>query len=253
MRKTHGGNGMLVCDPYKYGLFLCIYFVLFFCLYTTNLEINGFISIFFVNLFISFLLTSDLSNVGTESYKNDSYFYLVILFGIIFTNFASFLIAITLFHLKIKYNKIQEPVMYSPHNRKQLTKYKSLFVSNVLSIFLLIIVIIYESNIQTSFTTIQTVLTQLFLSIHTTNTNISIIFTKSIKYILSFVILGISGYILYLSNSLSRMRLTNLINTRKNNMGNKLPPMKPIPPNSWKGYDIKRYFTPQYIINYKWS
>ncbi len=245
MRKTHGGNGTTEHNPVKYGLFLCIYFVLFFCLYTTNLEINGFITIFFVNLFISFLLSSDLSNVGTESYKNDYYFYLVILLGMIMTIFASFLIAITLFHLKIKYNEIQEPVRYSPHNKKQLHKYKSLFVTNVLSIFVLIMVMIYETNIQTSFTTI----TQ-FLPI---GTIISFPFTKSIKYILSFAILGISVYILYLSNSLSRMRSNNMIIPQKTHAGNKLPLMKPIPSNSWRGYDIKRYFTPQYIINYKWS
>ena len=248
MRKTHGGNGTTEDNLVKYGLFLCIYFVLIFCLYTTNLEINGFISIFFVNLFISFLLMSDLSNVGTESYKNDYYFYLIILLGIIFTGFASFLIAITLFHLKLKYNEIQEPVKYSPPNRKQLNKYKSLFVTNVLSIFLLIMVIIYETNIQRTFT----IVTQ-FLSISTTYNNISVIFIKTVKCILSFIILSISGYILYLSNSLSRMRSNNMIIPRKTNTGNKLPPMKPIPSNSWRGYDIKRYFTPQYIINYKWS
>ena len=74
MRKTHGGNGMTECNPYKYGLFLCIYFVLFFCVYTTNLEINGFISLFFVNLFISFLLSSDLANIEMHVYNLDHRF-----------------------------------------------------------------------------------------------------------------------------------------------------------------------------------
>ena len=49
-----------------------------------------------------------------------------------------------------------------------------------------------------------------------------------------------------LSNSLSRASNNKII---LNTGGNTVP--KTIEPNSWRGYDIQRYFTSQYIINSK--
>ena len=234
MKKLNGGNSITECNPFKYGLFLCIYVVLFFCLYTTNLESNGFISLFFVNLLIGGLLSTDLPNIGSQSYNTHFYFYIVIIIGSLCNIISSFLIAITLFHLKLNYDTIQETIRYSPKNRKQLNNYKSLFVTNILSIFVLLIIIIYYTD--------NDIVIGKFKMDY---------LIKIIKYILSGLIVGISGYILYLSNSLSRMWSSKMKILRNDNEKNDY--MKPIPQNSWRGYDITRYITPQYIMNFKWS
>ena len=301
-------DNSIICNPFKYGLFLCIYLVLFYCLYTTNLEVNGFISIFFVNLFISFLLIPSISSDGNaEPYKKNIYVLLIILIGMICNIIASFLVAMTLIHLKIKYDT--EPITYNPTNRKQLDDYKSLFVTNVLSIFLLIILIVYQNVVNSKLTEINKMVNNLFKKIKnkkstTNDTNSIVIDTNKntiqkvidgikntvssiyesiqdilswlytnlyvgfllttiykfiplfdvyaiIQYILCLLILCISVYIMVLSNSLSRASNNKIIpNTGGNTGGNTVVP-KTIEPNSWRGYDIQRYFTSQYIINSK--
>ena len=173
-------------------------------------------------------------NIGSQSYNTHFYFYIVIIIGSLCNIISSFLIAITLFHLKLNYDTIQETIRYSPKNRKQLNNYKSLFVTNILSIFVLLIIIIYYTD--------NDIVIGKFKMDY---------LIKIIKYILSGLIVGISGYILYLSNSLSRMWSSKMKILRNDNEKNDY--MKPIPQNSWRGYDITRYITPQYIMNFKWS
>jgi hypothetical protein len=180
---------------------------------------------------------------------------------------ASFLVAMTLIHLKIKYDT--EPIRYNPTNRKQLDDYKSLFVTNVLSIFLLIILIVYQTVVDSGLSEITNMVNKLIGEVKTNNTVvnaykylpnlyvgsfliviynfISLIKVDAIiKYILCLLILCISVYIIVLSNSLSRASNNKII---PKTGGNTEP--KPIEPNSWRGYDIQRYFTSQYIINSK--
>ena len=231
-------------NPLKYGLLLCIYFILFFCLYTINLEINGLISLFFVNLFISVILVTDLkidSNNNTNFYKNYLiYFILIIIIGILSNIIASFIIASTLIYLKIKYNTIHKYLHRNKYNDTQLNNYKSLFVTNVLVILGLIIIIIYNPIFIN------------LLKLETNKNQETILIFSSI--LLSLLILSISGYIIYVSNRLSRMWYKNIIIIKDStSKDGELSIMKPIEQTSWRAYDFKRYFTPQYIINSKLS
>lgn len=229
-------------NPLKYGLLLCIYFILFFCLYTTNLEINGLISLFFVNLFISVIFVTDLKidSIKIDFYKNYLiYFILIIIIGILCNIIASFIISSTLIYLKIKYNTIHKYLHRNKYNEMQLNNYKSLFVTNVLAIFVLIIRIIYYD---------------IFYQLLNLKNKFADIIFNVCTSLLVVLVWFISGYIIYVSNSLSAMWYKNIIIIRdKTSTDSELKSMKPIDQNSWRAYDFKRYFTPQYIINSKLS
>ena len=235
-------------NPLKYGLLLCIYFILFFCLYTSNLEINGLISLFFVNLFISVILVTDLNfdnNADTVLYKN--YVILIIIIGILCNIIASFIISSTLIYLKIKYNTIHKYLHRNKYNNTQLNNYKSLFVTNVLVIFSLIIGIIYYPIFSNLLKFDNNLLK--FGKKH-----IAEIFFDVFTSLLAVLVLFISGYIIYVSNSLSTMWYKNIIIIKDSkSKDGELSIMKPIEQTSWRAYDFKRYFTPQYIINSKLS
>ena len=121
----------------------------------------------------------------------------------------------------------------------QLNNYKSLFVTNVLAIFVLIIRIIYYD---------------IFYQLLNLKNEIANIIFDVCTSLLVVLVWFISGYIIYVSNSLSAMWYKNIIIIRdKTSTDSELKSMKPIDQNSWRAYDFKRYFTPQYIINSKLS
>ena len=223
-------------NPLKYGLLLCIYFILFFCLYTNNLEINGLISLFFVNLFISVIFVTDLKidSIDTRVYKTFLiYFILIIIIGLLCNIIASGIIAITLIYLKIKYNTIHKYLHRNKYTDAQLNNYKSLFVTNVLAIFILIIIIIYYDIFDK------------LLNLKV-NRNVDLFFVVCTS-LLAVLVFYISGYIIYISNSLSAMWRKNIIIIRDvGSDGSEIREQ-----NSWRAYDFKRYFTLQYIINSK--
>ena len=173
------------------------YFIVFIltcvCLFNNNLELIGFGLLFVINLITSLNVANDILN-----YKlNNDIIMFILAIGLTFTFVSIFLILITMGSLHIKYTKIGTPIVLSKKNRKKLDDFKIIVITNisVLSVLCFLFLITDKS----------------FFFINFNSHYLLNFFILFIKYVFSFGTVGMSSYLVYLSNQFSKLGYSHLL------------------------------------------
>jgi hypothetical protein len=173
------------------------YFIIFVlacvCLFNRNLELIGFGLIFVINLITSLNVANDIIN----NKLNNDIIVFVLAIGMTFTFVSIFLILITIGSLHIKYTKAGTPIILSKDNRKKLDDFKIILITNI-SVLGVLIFLFFVSD-------------KSFFFINFNSNYLLNFFILFIKFIFSLGTIGMSSYLIYLSNLFSKLGYTYLL------------------------------------------
>jgi hypothetical protein len=176
-----------------YTSYFIIFVLVCVCLFNSNLELIGFGLLFVINLITSLHIANDIIN-----YKlNNDIIVFILSIGLTFTFVSIFLMLITLGSLHIKYTKAGTPIVLSTKNRKKLDDFKIIVITNICVLGVLCFLYLISNK---SFFFID------FNSQYLLN-----FFILFIKIIFSIGTVGMSSYLVYLSNIFSKLGYSQLL------------------------------------------
>ena len=205
--------------PIKYIFYSIIYIILFVILFNQNLEIIGFVVSFFVNTVLSILMAFDLnnyfvaslarsnnSNISIQNTEFINQVYLIIIYiGLLFNIIASLFMFLTITSIQSSFATVSMPVEFTPKNRNNIETYKKLFALNILFIFAIIFstIIINIGNYTSK--NDSTIFKKLYDILKPLLNNFTFI-----TPLFGAATLAISGYLVYITNDLTSMKINNL-------------------------------------------
>jgi len=116
---------------FKYFHFLMIYFVVFYLFYKKNLELVGIFIGSVLSLISNLFLFIDI----ISSPKSSDPVVFVFFIGIVGMFVSTVLLLFTMVRLHSLYNSQESPIQFTKEGRKILDRYKQLFIADVLAIF----------------------------------------------------------------------------------------------------------------------
>ena len=174
-----------------------VYIMSFYCLYKRNVALLGALLLYIINLFFTIFITKDmlLSERSEESIT-------FIIIAILALNMASSSLVIMMLRtLHAKYTKNNENVKLSTVNRAKLSKYFAMFICTI--VFVWVLVFFYFSGDMS-----RMYFDYVFIG---QSTSPEILMVKLfLKVVLSIAGLGMSGYMVYLGNNLSKLKRKQL-------------------------------------------
>lgn len=173
------------------------YFIVFVltcvCLFNNNLELIGFGLLFVINLITSLNVANDILNYNL----NNDIIMFILAIGLTFTFVSIFLMLITLGSLHIKYTKEGTPIILSKKNRTDLDNFKIIVITNICVLGVLCF-LFFISN-------------KSFFFINFNSQYLLNFFILFIKIIFSIGTIGMSSYLVYLSNHFSKLGYSQLL------------------------------------------
>lgn len=181
----------------SYTLFIVVYIMSFICIYKRNVVLLGVMLLYIINIIYSVFLIKDMF-----LWKKSEQIITFIISAILVLNMASSsLIIMTFRTLHAKYNKNGETIKLSPQNRERISKYFTMFICTIVFVWVLAMYYFVEDESVEYFSFV-------FIG---QNASPSMLVTKFLmKIALSITSLGLSGYMVYLANKLSKLRRSQL-------------------------------------------
>lgn len=181
----------------SYTLFIVVYIMSFICIYKRNVVLLGVMLLYIINIIYSVFLIKDMF-----LWKKSEQIITFIITAILLLNLASSsLIIMTFRTLHAKYNKNGETIKLSPQNRERISKYFTMFICTIVFVWVLAMYYFVEDESVEYFSFV-------FIG---QNASPSMLVTKFLmKIALSITSLGLSGYMVYLANKLSKLRRSQL-------------------------------------------
>ena len=181
----------------SYTLFIVVYIMSFICIYKRNVVLLGVMLLYIINIIYSVFLIKDMF-----LWKKSEQIITFIISAILVLNMASSsLIIMTLRTLHAKYSKNNETIKLSPQNRARISKYFTMFICTIVFVWVLAMYYFVEGESVEYFSFV-------FIG---QNASPSMLVTKFLmKIALSITSLGLSGYMVYLANKLSKLRRSQL-------------------------------------------
>lgn len=199
---------------FKYINFAIIHIISFIMMYNTNLELIGIGFTFAINIITNIFLTMDIIN----SPKRNDIVIIILLCAIIANFISSVFILTTLRQLHLKYKHKDSKIELSRENRNILNLFKFLFVTNI--VFITILSILFFTLYKTDSGNFLPFFNATFdKNGYIINEFIWLIF----KVVLSISTLVISGYMIYYSYNILKLRNINVFS-----VSNKKDEIKPI-------------------------
>lgn len=171
--------------PSYYIIFLTIYIISFVCIFKKNVELIGYGLLYAINIFATIFCVKDLYIKLNDKYTT---IFLCLIITLILNIVSSSLFIVSIARI-YKFSKDKQQIVLSPANKKIIHVYRDLFISILVSLW---VVLLY-----------------IFIS-KTPSFNINDIFSKgfkigiveTIKFLLLTYPLAISSYLVYHSNNL---------------------------------------------------
>ncbi len=174
-----------------------VYIMSFYCLYKRNVALLGALLLYIINLFFTIFITKDM--LLSERSEESITFIIIAILGL---NMASSSLVIMMLRtLHAKYTKNNENVKLSTVNRAKLSKYFAMFICTI--VFVWVLVFFYFSGDMS-----RMYFDYVFIG---QSTSPEILMVKLfLKVVLSIAGLGMSGYMVYLGNNLSKLKRKQL-------------------------------------------
>jgi len=185
----------------RYLVLLIIYILAFVGMMNKNLELVGFGLMFTVNFITTFFILTDVIDMSDVGSKSD--IFLAVLFSGFGLNFVSLiLIIMSLYKLHTKYTLQGTPIKVSPHIRKRLDDYKIIFFTNVLTLLTLAMLFFFgERGLP------------FYNIVFKQSTALREMFFLCVKALFTAGTLGMSGYLVYSANGISKI-MNNQLDTK---------------------------------------
>jgi len=186
------------CFPViSYVLFIVVYIMSFVCIYKRNVALLGVVLLYVINIIYSVFLIKDMF-LWTKSEQIITF----IISAILILNLASSsLIIMTFRTLHAKYNKNNETIKLSPQNTDRISQYFTMFICTIVFVWVLAMYYFVEGENVDYFS----------FAFVGQNASPAMLMTKFLmKISLCITSLGLSGYMVYLANKLSKLRRSQL-------------------------------------------
>ncbi len=186
------------CFPViSYVLFIVVYIMSFICIYKRNVALLGVMLLYVINIIYSVFLIKDMF-LWTKSEQIITF----IISAILILNLASSsLIMMTFRTLHAKYSKNNETIKLSPQNKDRISKYFTMFICTIVFVWFLAMYYFVEGENVEYFS----------FAFVGQNASPAMLITKFVmKISLCITGLGLSGYMVYLANKLSKLRRSQL-------------------------------------------
>lgn len=186
------------CFPaISYVLFVVVYIMSFICIYKRNVALLGVMLLYVINIIYSLFLMKDMF-LWTKSEQIITF----IMSAILILNIASSsLIMMTFRTLHAKYNKNNETIKLSPQNKARISQYFTMLICTIVFVWVLAIYYFIEGENVEFFS---------FVFIGQNTSPFRLIVKFLAKVALCITSLGLSGYMVYLANKLSKLRRSQL-------------------------------------------
>ena len=212
---------------FKYVYFFVVQILSFIMMYNKNLELMGLISGILIATITHIFL---VMNIFSSDKTNELVLYFI-LFSIILFFVSSVLMIKTLVHLHSKYSVKGSPILLTKENRKRFDRYKKMFISSIILIGLLAFSFFtlpnnkkwndisktinpqYESEVDTPEYKSYYHLEKIWNYDYINNSVFSImptIISSFMKVGASLSVLGMTSYMVYLTNFLSKINANQL-------------------------------------------
>lgn len=212
---------------FKYVYFFVVQFLSFIMMYNKNLELMGLISGILIATITHIFL---VINIFSSDKTNELVIYFI-LFSIILFFVSSMLMIKTLIRLHSKYSVKGSPILLTKENRKRLDRYKKLFIGSIIFIGLLAFSFFtlsdntkwndisksinpnYISQIETpgyeSFYHLEEIWNYDYIN-NSLSSIIPTLISSFIKVGASLSVLGMTSYMVYITNFLSKINANQL-------------------------------------------
>lgn len=186
------------CFPIiSYTLFIVVYIMSFFCIYKRNVALLGVMLLYIINIIYSVFLIKDMF-LWTKSEQIITF----IITAVLLLNFvSSSLIVMTLRTLHAKYNKNGETIKLAPQNQARISQFFTMFICTIVFVWVLAMYYFVEGESVEYFS---------FVFIGQNASPGMLVAKFLMKISLSITSLGLSGYMVYLANKLSKLRRSQL-------------------------------------------
>lgn len=186
------------CFPIiSYLIIGVVYIMSFYCIYKRNVALLGALLLYIINLIFSIFITKDMLLSGRS--EEIITFIIIAIFGL--NTASSSLVMMTLKTLHAKYTKNNENVKLSPGNRARVSKYFAMFMCTIVfSWFLLFFY--FAGDMQKPYFN--------YVFVGQSTSPIILVIILFLKVALSITSLGLSGYMVYLGNDLSKLKRKQL-------------------------------------------
>ena len=186
------------CFPViSYALFIVVYIMSFICIYKRNVALLGVMLLYIINIIYSVFLMKDMF-LWTKSEQIITF----IISAILLLNLvSSSLIVMTLRTLHAKYNKNGETIKLAPQNQARISQFFTMFICTIVFVWVLAIYYFVEGEGVEYFS---------FVFIGQNASPGMLVAKFLMKISLSITSLGLSGYMVYLANKLSKLRRSQL-------------------------------------------
>jgi len=186
------------CFPIiSYALFIVVYIMSFICIYKRNVVLLGVMLLYIINIIYSVFLIKDMF-LWTKSEQIITFIISAVL---ILNLVSSSLIIMTFRTLHAKYSKNNETIQLSPQNRARISQYFTMFICTIVFVWVLAMYYFVEGESVEYFS---------FVFIGQNASPGMLVAKFFMKIALSITSLGLSGYMVYLANKLSKLRRSQL-------------------------------------------
>ena len=186
------------CFPIiSYVLFIVVYIMSFVCIYKRNVALLGVMLLYIINIIYSVFLMKDMF-LWTKSEQIITFIITAIL---LLNLVSSSLIIMTLRTLHAKYNKNGETIKLAPQNQARISQFFTMFICTIVFVWVLAIYYFVEGEGVEYFS---------FVFIGQNASPGMLVAKFLMKISLSITSLGLSGYMVYLANKLSKLRRSQL-------------------------------------------
>jgi len=174
-----------------YIIFLTIYIISFVCIFKRNVELIGYGLLYAINIFATIFCVKDLYIKLSNKYST-IFLSLIIVFILNIVSSSLFIVSISRIY---KFSKDEQELVLSYENKKKIQLYRDLFISILVSLWVILLYIFVSKEKTLSFD-----ISKVFRE----DSNIKIIerIIEIIKFLLLAYPLALSSYLVYHANNL---------------------------------------------------
>jgi len=174
-----------------YIIFLTIYILSFVCIFKRNVELIGYGLLYAINIFATIFCVKDLYIKLSDKYST-IFLSLIIVFILNIVSSSLFIVSISRIY---KFSKDEQELVLSYQNKKKIQLYRDLFISILVSLWVILFYIFVSKEKTLSFD-----ISKVFRE----DSNIKIIerIIEIIKFLLLAYPLALSSYLVYHANNL---------------------------------------------------
>jgi hypothetical protein len=186
------------CFPIiSYFIFMVVYIVAFICIYERNVALLGVLLLYIINIIYSIFLIKDMLLWG----KVNQIITFIIMAVLALNITSSSFIMMTLNTLHAKYKKENENIKLSVQNKARISKYFTMFICTIVFVWILAGYYFVEDENANFFN---------YIVIGQKASPTLMILKLFLKIALSGCALGLSAYMVFLANKLSRLKRSQM-------------------------------------------